>query len=239
VYQRKRPATVGAYNNACTLRRVLPRVVLRSDHGSRGAFSDGGFTMSRRANRQSATTSTYTAAALTTFLTAMDLWRELNNSERQTPRMIATWTGFADVADLARECIDGITKFGPDVVRAVHETDGDSELVLAWINAQYSWDRDAWAQRTYRAVRHAVEHALILTPMPETDVGQEPKGKAGRRGYPLDALAYAKQLRTENPSMKAVAIRKKCLDHFSEDDLPPDPESFRRWMNRKRANRAN
>jgi len=65
------------------------------------------------------------------------------------------------------------------------------------------------------------------------------KGKPGRRGYPLKALDYAKKLRVKNPTMKAAAIRMKCLERFSEDDLPPDAESFRRWLNRKRANRAN
>jgi hypothetical protein len=71
------------------------------------------------------------------------------------------------------------------------------------------------------------------------DGGAETPGKPGRRGYPLDALQYAKKLRAEHPMMKATAIRGECLKHFSEDDLPPDAESFRRWLNRKRANRAN
>jgi hypothetical protein len=65
------------------------------------------------------------------------------------------------------------------------------------------------------------------------------KGRAGRRGYPLKALEYAKSLRQKHPRMKAHAIRQKCLKRFSEDDLPPDTDSFRRWLNRKRANRAN
>jgi hypothetical protein len=64
------------------------------------------------------------------------------------------------------------------------------------------------------------------------------KGKPGRRGYPARALSYAKKLREDNPQMKAAAIRRKCLERFSEDDLPPDPDSFRRWLNRERANRA-
>jgi len=65
------------------------------------------------------------------------------------------------------------------------------------------------------------------------------KGMPGRRGYPREALEYAKTIRTQHPTMKASAIRRECLEKFSEDDLPPDAESFRRWMNRKRANRAN
>jgi hypothetical protein len=65
------------------------------------------------------------------------------------------------------------------------------------------------------------------------------KGQPGRRGYPLKALDHALRLRKNNPTMKAHAIRLECLKHFSEDDLPPDGESFRRWLNRKRANRAN
>jgi hypothetical protein len=65
-----------------------------------------------------------------------------------------------------------------------------------------------------------------------------PRGKPGRRGYPVEALNYARELRRNNPTMKAHVIRQRCLKKFSEDDLPPDPESFRRWLNRKRANRA-
>jgi hypothetical protein len=65
------------------------------------------------------------------------------------------------------------------------------------------------------------------------------KGTPGRRGYPLEALEYAKKLRHDNPTMKVQALRMKCLEKFSEDDLPPDADSFRRWLNRKRANRAN
>jgi hypothetical protein len=71
------------------------------------------------------------------------------------------------------------------------------------------------------------------------DAQSRTPGRPGRRGYPLEALAYARKLRAENPQMKAAAIRKQCLALFPEDDLPPDPESFRRWLNRKRANRAN
>jgi hypothetical protein len=65
------------------------------------------------------------------------------------------------------------------------------------------------------------------------------KGTRGRRGYPIEALNYARQLRSENPHMKAHAIRQACLKKYSEDDMPPDDDSFRRWLNRRRANRAN
>ena len=65
------------------------------------------------------------------------------------------------------------------------------------------------------------------------------KGRPGRRGYPLEALDYAQKLRAENQMMKAHSLRLECLKHFPETDLPPDAESFRRWLNRKRANRAN
>lgn len=71
---------------------------------------------------------------------------------------------------------------------------------------------------------------------PSDDVA--PKGKAGRRGYPLEALNYARELRRNDPSKKVHVIRQECLEKFKYD-LPPDDESFRRWMNRKRANRAN
>jgi hypothetical protein len=66
-----------------------------------------------------------------------------------------------------------------------------------------------------------------------------PRGRPGRRGYPVKALAYAKKLREKHPEMKAHTIRRKCLEMFPEDDLPPDGEAFRAWLNRKRTNRTN
>jgi hypothetical protein len=66
------------------------------------------------------------------------------------------------------------------------------------------------------------------------------KGIPGRRGYPLDALEKARQLRRNNPTWKLTQIRNQCLkDGIHEDNLPPDADSFRRWLNRKRAKRAN
>jgi hypothetical protein len=65
------------------------------------------------------------------------------------------------------------------------------------------------------------------------------RGKAGRRGYPLEALTYALKLREKNPEMTASKLRRKCLKEFSEDDLPPDGDAFRRWLNRPLKNRAN
>jgi hypothetical protein len=65
------------------------------------------------------------------------------------------------------------------------------------------------------------------------------RGQPGRRGYPLEALKYAQELRQKNPSLKAHALRGECLKKFPEDDLPPDGESFRAWLNRKRTNRTN
>ncbi len=73
-------------------------------------------------------------------------------------------------------------------------------------------------------------------PLPANDAT---KGRPGRRGYPLKALDYARKLRVKNPTLKAHLLRRECLKQFSEEDLPPDGESFRRWLNRKRANRAN
>jgi hypothetical protein len=72
-----------------------------------------------------------------------------------------------------------------------------------------------------------------------TDSAKERRGKPGRRGYPLKALNYAKKLRKKHPDMKAHTIRQKCLQRFPETDLPPNADSFRRWLNRPRANRAN
>src|SRR5262249_13853333 len=54
--------------------------------------------------------------------------------------------------------------------------------------------------------------------------GQPVKGRAGRRGYSLEALDYAEKLRAENPMMKAHALRRACLQRFSEAELPPDGE---------------
>jgi hypothetical protein len=42
-------------------------------------------------------------------------------------------------------------------------------------------------------------------------------------------------LRAENPDMKVARIRSKCIKAgFDKDQLPPDPDSFRRWLNRER-----
>jgi hypothetical protein len=65
------------------------------------------------------------------------------------------------------------------------------------------------------------------------------KGTPGRRGYPLDALAYAKKLRKENPEMKVHTIRQRCLIMFCEDDLPVGDDAFRRWLNRNRKSEKN
>jgi hypothetical protein len=65
------------------------------------------------------------------------------------------------------------------------------------------------------------------------------KGKPGRRGYPIEAWKYARDLRTHNPGLKVEAIMLKCRERFSQDDLPPDSGSFRSWLNRKRSNRTN
>jgi len=76
-----------------------------------------------------------------------------------------------------------------------------------------------------------------------TQIAQElmlpPKGRAGPRGYPIPALKHARNLRKKNPDWKAHKIRQECLKKFSSDDIPLDDDSFRRWMNRPRKNRAN
>jgi hypothetical protein len=66
-----------------------------------------------------------------------------------------------------------------------------------------------------------------------------PKGRPGRRGYSLEALAYAEKLRGKNPRMKAQELLQACRKKYHADDLPPDADNFRRWLNRPRANRAN
>jgi hypothetical protein len=73
----------------------------------------------------------------------------------------------------------------------------------------------------------------------EAGSARPPKGKPGRRGYPLKALNYARNLRKRRPMMKAAAIRAQCLKRFSADELPPNAETFRSWLNRKRTNRTN
>jgi len=65
------------------------------------------------------------------------------------------------------------------------------------------------------------------------------KGKPGRRGYPIKVLEFAMSLRKKDPLLKAHAIRLRCLEKFSEDEMPPDGDSFRAWMNRNRTNRTN
>ncbi len=70
-------------------------------------------------------------------------------------------------------------------------------------------------------------------PLPDKD-DTRVRGTPGRRGYSLEALRYALDLRAKNPDLKAHALRKSCLEHYREDDLPPDADSFRAWLNRPR-----
>jgi len=111
-------------------------------------------------------------------------------------------------------------------------------------------DSVSWDAQAFEAVRQAVAdlQRIELPPVQAPDLTapeasgerrEAVKGTPGRRGYPLEALNHARQLRAKHPTMKAAALRTECLKHFPEDDLPPDGESFRRWLNRKRANRAN
>jgi hypothetical protein len=64
------------------------------------------------------------------------------------------------------------------------------------------------------------------------------KGVRGRRGYPVEARAFAEDLRKKYLTMKAEAIRARCLKRFSEDDLPLNAAAFRAWLSRKRTNRT-
>ncbi len=66
-----------------------------------------------------------------------------------------------------------------------------------------------------------------------------PKGILGRRGYPIEALNYAIELRKKNPAMKVAKLRAECQKRFSTNELPPNNEAFRAWLNRKRTNRTN
>jgi hypothetical protein len=67
---------------------------------------------------------------------------------------------------------------------------------------------------------------------------EPPLGMPGPRGYSLEALEYALSLRQQDPSMKVHAIRQRCLEKFSEDDLPDDDHAFRAWLTRKRKRTA-
>jgi hypothetical protein len=87
-----------------------------------------------------------------------------------------------------------------------------------------------------------LERETALASLRETSSSahdDQAKGTPGRRGYPVEALEYAKELRERNPRMKAVWLRNQCLKKFHKDDLPPHADSFRAWMNRKRTNRTN
>jgi hypothetical protein len=103
--------------------------------------------------------------------------------------------------------------------------------------------RSLMASRVLRKELDNLRELLVLARDLERGQGARPRRglprRRGRRGYPLKALKYARRLRKLNPSMKAHVLRQKCLEKFHEDDLPPDGESFRRWLNRHRANRAN
>jgi hypothetical protein len=89
------------------------------------------------------------------------------------------------------------------------------------------WDRQA---------THAVELLAACLDAPDAP---PPKGRPGRRGYSLEALRYAKELRRQYPNKEAKELRAMCLKKFSKDDLPPDADSFRSWLNRKRTNQTN
>jgi hypothetical protein len=82
------------------------------------------------------------------------------------------------------------------------------------------------ALRRFDELRELVEH----TPANE----QLPRSRPGRRGYSLEALQYARQLKADNPQQKSTWLRNRCLEKFSADDLPADADSFRRWLNRLR-----
>jgi hypothetical protein len=145
----------------------------------------------------------------------------------------ASWSGANDANNLfeAAHCL-------LDLVRAVR-SDADwflylpipgDELLDLSPDARMGMSPAAFAKR----LGVAVELLRRLEPPPP------PKGKPGRRGYPVEALAYAQELRAKHPHLKTEAIRAKCLKRFSEDDLPADAHAFRTWLsrNRRRTNRT-
>jgi hypothetical protein len=91
---------------------------------------------------------------------------------------------------------------------------------------------EVWHETIRRLLDLAKEKARLTQSAPS-------KGRPGRRGYSLAALAYAQELRRDNPGMKAQEILGMCRKKFGEDNLPPDADAFRSWLNRKRTNRTN
>jgi hypothetical protein len=100
------------------------------------------------------------------------------------------------------------------------------------------WNRfQRGAKRIPNLKREMYALAILIPKLAEA--AGTPKGKPGRRGYPLKALDYAKRLKRKHPGMKAEMLRRMCLQKFSEDNLPPDGPSFRAWLTRERTNRTN
>jgi hypothetical protein len=96
------------------------------------------------------------------------------------------------------------------------------------------------ASRASRPVpRRRVDRRLPNELHADDDAREPVKGMRGRPGYPLKALNYARKLRAANRRMTASEIRDLCLKIFTEDELPPDGEGFRRWLNRRRKKRPN
>jgi hypothetical protein len=104
---------------------------------------------------------------------------------------------------------------------------GDKLIDLA-PDARMGMSTSAFAKR----LGVAVELLRQLAPPPPT------KGVRGRRGYPAEARDFAEELRKKYPTMKAEAIRARCLKQFSEDDLPVTAAAFRAWLSRRRTNRT-
>lgn len=113
----------------------------------------------------------------------------------------------------------------------------DDEVVFfGRTNAPAFWSSppDAPVTLTLMATQGWKADMLALRALAAGYLKSKHKGQPGRRGYPLKALRYALNLRKKNPHLKAHSLRQKCLEKFHEDELPPDADSFRSWLNRPR-----
>jgi hypothetical protein len=74
--------------------------------------------------------------------------------------------------------------------------------------------------------------AGLQGPPPPPPQGKRVKGQPGRPPYSLKALRYALQLKKKG--MRVQEILGACKKKFPADDLPPEVDAFRSWLNRKR-----
>jgi hypothetical protein len=60
-----------------------------------------------------------------------------------------------------------------------------------------------------------------------------PKGNPGRPdAYREEVLRYALKLRKDNPGQNSAWLRNRCIEKFSEDDVPINAKAFSSWLYR-------